>query len=233
MPRAFASIPAEAPVLVIDAESSDGTVALARQRGAQIVVRPWGGFVAARRDALARVRTPWTFMLDADEALDAALVAALRALRQRATVDGYAVARRTYFCGRAIRGGAWGGERPLRLFRTQRARLVAHPAAGGSADLHEAWHVPGAVERLGGTLEHYSYPTLAAYDAKFARYTALEASGVRASAVAVAFAAALAFARAPWLFIVRGGWRDGWRGAYIAAASAWYPVAVRWKALRR
>ena len=220
-------------MLVIDAESSDATVALARERGAQVVVRPWAGFVAARRDALARVRTPWTFMLDADEALDTTLVAALQTLRQRATTDGYAVSRTTYFCGRAIRGGAWGGERPLRLFRTQRARLIAHPAAGGNADLHEAWHVPGRIERLGGTLQHYSYPTLAAYDAKFARYTALEASGVRPSALAVAAAAVQALARAPWLFVIRGGWRDGWRGAYIAAASALYPVAVRWKALRR
>jgi len=233
VPRLFASLPAASPVLVIDAESTDATVGLARARGAEVVVRPWSGFVAARRDALTRVRTAWTFMLDADEALDAALAADLRATAPSAGTDGYAVRRTTYFCGRPIRGGAWGGERPLRLFRTHAARLTAYPAAGGTAELHEAWSVPGRIETLAGTLQHHSYPTLAAYRAKFVRYTALEAAGLRPSGGAVAAAVVRALVRGPWLFVARGGWRDGWRGAYIAAASACYPVVVTWKALRR
>ena len=225
-------MPPGARVLVVDAQSSDATVEVARAAGADVVVRPWAGFVATRRFALGRVATPWTFMLDADEALDAACAAALVALDPPAQTDAYCVARSTYFCGRPMRYGAWGAEAPLRLFRTDRATLVAQPAAGGSADVHERWRVPGAVGRLGGTLLHDSYPDVATYAEKFARYTSLEARGSMPSRRVLARAALVASLRAPWLLLGRGGWRDGWRGAFVAFASAAYPVAVAWKALR-
>ncbi len=233
LPRALAGLPPGVSLLVIDAESSDATVELARARGAEVIVRPWAGFVATRRFALGCVRTPWTFMLDADEALDADLAAALPGLDPPGATDAYAVKRTTYFCGRPIRHGAWGGDAPVRFFRTARAELVAAPAGGGDAELHESWRVPGGVGRLGGVLLHYSYPTLGSYRAKFARYTSLEARGLRATPLVLARAAGVALLRAPWLLFVKGGWRDGWRGVFVAVASAAYPVAVAWKAWRR
>lgn len=225
-------MPHDAALLVVDAESTDATVALARAHGGDVVVRPWAGFVATRRFALESVRTPWTFMLDADEALDADARAALAAAAPAPETDGYTLARVTYFCGKPMRGGAWGREAPLRLFRTATGRLTPHPAGGGSADLHESWSVPGNVERLPGVLHHHSYPSLAAYRAKFARYTSVEARGARRSLRFVLLSAAVAVARVPWLFAWRGGWRDGWRGAFVAVASASYPVCVAWKAWR-
>jgi glycosyltransferase involved in cell wall biosynthesis len=233
LPRALASVPAGAVSLVIDAESADATVELARARGARIIVRPWDGFVATRRFALEQVRTEWTFMLDADEALDHALGTAILTAQPGDATDAYAIRRATFFCGRPMRHGAWGSDTPVRLFRTSRATLLASPAAGGEAEIHERWRVPGRVERLGGELLHYSYPTLASYREKFGRYTSLEARGLRATAVSFAGAAALAVLRAPWLLVVRGGWRDGWRGAFVALASAAYPAVVAWKAFRR
>ncbi|MGB8204874.1 MAG: glycosyltransferase family 2 protein [Candidatus Baltobacteraceae bacterium] len=231
--RALESLPPAAPLLVVDAESSDGTVALAQERGAEIVVRPWEGFVSARRFALGRVRTPWTFMLDADESLDPGLREALLRAAPGERVDGYQVRRSTWFCGRPIAGAGWGEETLLRLFRTGSATLEARPVAGGRSDLHEAWKVPGEVETLEGVLFHHSYPTLASYREKFGRYTSLEAQGLPPSRVALAGSLLAALARAPWLFFVRGGWRDGWRGAFISAASAFYPAVARWKALRK
>jgi glycosyltransferase involved in cell wall biosynthesis len=231
--RALASVPSESRALVVDAESTDATASLARERGARVVVWPWAGFVATRRYALALVDTGWTFMLDADEALDGPLRATLAALEPPDDVDAYAIPRTTFFCGRPIRYGPWGADAPVRLFRTERATLVAEPAAGGTADLHERWTVPGHVGRVEGTLAHDSYPTFASYRTKFARYTSLEAAGMRGSPFALARAIAVAALRAPWYLIVRSGWRDGWRGAFLAFSSAAYPMVVAWKALRR
>ncbi len=232
MSRAFDSVPPATRLLVVDAESRDGTAALARARGADVIVRPWAGFVATRRFALERVVTPWTFMLDADEALDPPLAAALGAVEPPPEVDGFTVRRTTYFCGRAMRHGAWGADAPLRLFRTTRATLGAVPAAGGEAELHERWSVPGRIDMLPGTLHHFSYPTLAAYRQKFARYTALEAAGLTTNGAKVLRAFLIATLRTPWLLFARGGWRDGWRGTYVALASAAYPLAVACKAWR-
>ncbi len=232
VPRAFASVPIGARILVIDAQSHDGTASLARARGADVIVRPWVGFVSTRAFALGQVETPWTFMLDADESLDARLATSLRAVEPPERTDAYEIARATYFCGRPMRYGTWGAEAPIRLFRTAHASVVAAPVAGGRAELHERWIVPGDVARLDGTLLHDSYPTVAAYREKFARYTAIEAGGTSPSAAVLVRAFALALVRVPWYLVVRGGVRDGWRGVFIALASAWYPVAVAWKALR-
>jgi hypothetical protein len=230
--RALATVPRASAILAIDAESQDRSVAIARDYGAEIVVRPWEGFVATRRFAAGRVTTPWTFMLDADEALDAELARALEGLEPQAGIDGYAVKRATYFCGRAMRYGAWGVDAPLRFFRTGRAQLAPNPVAGGRADLHERWTVPGKVGTVPGTLLHYSYPTLGVYAAKLQRYTSLEACGLRGSAGTLVREALLAVLRVANALFVRSGWRDGWRGAYVAFGSAAYPVIVAWKALR-
>ena len=220
-------------MLVVDSESSDGSVLVARERGAQTLVRPWAGFVATRRFALGLVATPWTFMLDADEILEPALARALVDLEPEPDVDGFCVRRVTYLCGRPILHGAWGSERLVRLFRTSRAMLVAEPAAGGIADVHERWQVAGRTPILAGVLAHHSYPAIRVYREKFARYTELEARGVDGSLAHLIRTAALALLRAPWLFLRRDGWRDGWRGAFVAFWSAAYPVAVAWKALGR
>ena len=176
------TLPPSIPVLLIDAESTDQTAQIARAWGATVEVRAWAGFVSTRRYALRRVETPWTLMLDADEALDASLRDAIAALDPQAPFDGYQLVRSTLFCGRPIVGCGWGGERLLRLVRTDRARVEARPVSGGRSELHEALHVDGAVGELPGTLLHHSYPTFASYRAKYACYTRIEATGLTFSA---------------------------------------------------
>ncbi len=165
-------------IFVLDAESRDATAATAREWGARVETRHWEGFVGARRHALAGVRTPWTLMLDADELIDEELRAAILAAREDA--DGYRLRRVTLLCGRPVRTAGWSGERLLRLFRTDRARVEPNSVTG-RAELHERWLVDGPVEDLAGTLVHDSYPTLASYRAKFARYTDIEAAAIAPS----------------------------------------------------
>lgn len=216
-------------VLVLDSGSTDRTCEFARAAQAEVVERPWSDFVEARRFALSRVRTPWTLMLDADEALDDVLRDAIANAPE--TVEGYALRRDTYFCGRVMR--LWRGERLVRLFRTERATLEAHPAAGGDAALHEAWSVAGALGELAGTLQHYSYPDIASYRAKYRRYTRIEARGTSPSIGRALVETAKAPLRAALLLGPRGALLDGWRGAYVALRSAAYPASVAWQALAR
>ncbi len=230
MPRALASLPRGAQLYVLDAESDDATAAIAQRSGATVERRRWTGFVDARRHALSRVHTRWTLMLDADEALDPALRAAIEAAPD--DVDAFAMRRITTFCGRRIRTSGWSNEKLVRLFRTASIRLEAH-SVGGGADLHERWVSDGVIGRLPGAILHDSYPTVASYREKFARYTGIEAAAVRGSITALAAAVVVGLARFPWAVIRYGGWRDGWRGGFVAASSAAYPVVVQWKALRR
>ena len=215
-------------VFVLDAESRDGTAAVARAHGAAVETRPWTGFVNARRYALGRVTTPWALMLDADELLDPALREAV--LAAPGDVAGYTLRRVTMLCGRPVHAAGWSNERLLRLFRTDRARVAANEVG---ADLHERWTVDGATADLPGAIMHDSYPTLASYRVKFDRYTSVEAAALPASQRAYARALATMPLRFLWSIVRYGGWRDGWRGLFVAWESARYRVVVRAKALRR
>ena len=217
------------PVFVLDADSTDATAAIARAHGAQVEVRPWRGYIDARRYALSRVATRYAFMLDADELLSDGLRDALGG--DLDACEGYRVRRVTMLAGRAVRAAGWSAEHLVRCFRTDRARVVAD-SVGGAADLHERWIVDGPVGDLPGMIVHDSYPTVASYHEKFRRYTAIEASAIGPSPVALAAAAAQLPVRLAWLWLRYGAWRDGWRGAFVAWHSARYPLAVQWRALR-
>ena len=228
MARTLQRVPPGPAVFVLDAESTDATQDVARACGARVEVRPWTGYVDARRYALGRVTTPYAFMLDADELLSDELAVALTG--DLSPADGYRVRRVTMLEGRAVRAAGWSAERLMRCFRVNRARIVAD-SVGGGADLHERWIVDGTVGDLPGMIVHDSYPTVDSYLERFARYTRIEAAALRGSP----FACAAAFGTLPlrfgWLWLRYGAWRDGWRGLFVAWYSALYPLAVQWRAL--
>jgi glycosyltransferase involved in cell wall biosynthesis len=216
---------------VYDAESGDGTAAAARALGATVVSRPWLGFARARVDAAALVRTPWVFMLDADERLTPDLRAEIASLEPPHDIDAYSIARMNFFCGRWIRGAGWWPDRLVRLFRNGRVVIEARNA-DSQRSVHETWRAAGGCAQLRAPLEHHSYPTIESYREKFARYTSLEAEAMRgrSSLGALIGAWLMAPLRSLWLLIGRRGILDGWRGAYVSVASACYPAVVRWKA---
>ncbi|HUY41854.1 MAG TPA: glycosyltransferase family 2 protein [Candidatus Dormibacteraeota bacterium] len=225
LPRALTSLPRGMQVLVIDARSRDRTVEFARAAGAQVIERDWTGFLDTRRIAASNVATPWTFMIDADEALDDALRDAI--LCADGDVDGYIVRRSTYYCGKALR--MWKNEPLVRLFRTGRALLKGSCAAGGSAQVHERWVCEGPVAELRGTLLHYSYADAASYRAKFERYTDLEAAALHASPLRTAQEWLLVWPRWLRLLLLKGALLDGGRGI----AAAYWSARYRYVACRK
>jgi glycosyltransferase involved in cell wall biosynthesis len=224
----LARVPAGARIFVLDAQSTDATADVARGCGAQVEVRAWTGYVDARRYALGRVTTPYAFMLDADELLSDDLRAALGG--DLGASDGFRVRRVTMLAGRAVRAAGWSAERLVRCFRVDRARVVAG-SVGGGADLHERWIVEGTLGDLPGMIVHDSYPDVASYRERFARYTGIEAAALRGSPGACARELAVLPLRFGWRWLRYGAWRDGWRGLFVAWYSALYPLAVQWRAL--
>lgn len=222
LPRALSSLPHGVEVVVLDALSTDHTIAYAVAAGARVIERRWTGFVDARRYGLAQITTPWVLMLDADEELDDRLRDAIVAAPDDA--DGYILRRTTYFRGKPMR--MWSDEPLLRLVRTRAARV-------DEAQVHERLVCDGLIRQLGGTLLHYSYPDARSYREKFARYTAIEALAQRANALRWLGDTALVPLRFGSHLLRRGALLDGPRGWYVAWYSALYPAVVAGKALRQ
>ena len=171
-------------------------------------------------------------MLDADERLDDTCAPRSARRSRRTATCGYRLRRTTYLCGKPIRARVGAANASCASFVRDARGSTRDPAAGGDADLHERWSCDGEIADLAGTLHHDSYPTIASYREKFARYTGIEARGMRVSSLRVLRAYALVPARFAWLLLRRGGWRDGWRGWFVSFYSALYPAVAAAKALR-
>jgi glycosyltransferase involved in cell wall biosynthesis len=107
-------------IFVVDSDSTDSTVELARSFGASVVIHPFEHYGAQRNWAIENlpITRQWQMHLDADEWIDDQLVAAIAALPDEPSDSGYFVPRYIRFLGRVIRNGGMSPTWHLRLFRT-------------------------------------------------------------------------------------------------------------------
>jgi Tfp pilus assembly protein PilF len=93
-------------ILIGDTGSTDRTVEVAEDCGAEVIRVPWEeDFAKARNRMLAQARCDWILVLDADEMLDADGPARIRELLGRKHVDAYDVWRWNYVRATHVRSG--------------------------------------------------------------------------------------------------------------------------------
>lgn len=205
-------------IIIVDAESNDKTVEIAKRYTNKIFVQPWMGFAAAKQFAVEQAKNKWIFWLDADERVLAELANEIQKLIP--TNPGHAaftVARRAYFLGRWIKHSGWYPGRVARLFHKERAVF-------NSAAVHEGLDVHGSVGQLKNDLLHYTDPNIFHYFAKYNRYTTLAADEAFEKKKKSRLADLLI--RPIWMFvkmyIVRAGFLDGIQGLLLALFSSSY-----------
>jgi len=107
LPRCLSSLSGCNDIVVVDSGSTDRTVAIAEQRGARVLVRPFDNFAGQRNFAQLEIpfRHSWVFHLDADEEFTPQLALACADAASASASDpltGYYVAPKMYFEGRWI-----------------------------------------------------------------------------------------------------------------------------------
>jgi len=208
-------------ILVVDDESTDGTVALAEQLGARVVRRRMENEGRHRNWAAEQARYEWILSVDADERVTPELAQELQQLLSQATQphETYAIPRRNFIGTRWIRYGGWYPSAQLKLFKCSVFRweeTTVHPRAISSA----SWGV------LQHDLLHYSYRDLHDFRQKLDRQTTLEAQKWTADRRRMSAGKALwrtidRFFRS---YLLKQGFRDGWLGLY----TAWMGGAYQW-----
>lgn len=205
-------------IIVVDSNSTDNTVAIARRFTDRVVVRPWPGYIDQKNFAAAQATHDWIFSLDADERVSPALAAEMQArLKRDAAAAGYRVPRVTFHLGRWIRSTDWYPDYQLRLYDRRRARWSGRY-------VHESVQADGPVSDLRGELLHYAYRDLSHHFQTMDRYTTLAAKqmyedGRRAGWFDLAVHPPAAFFRN---YVLRGGFRDGVPGLIVSAMNARY-----------
>ena len=156
-------------IVIVDDESTDETVAVARRYTSRILTRRMEIEGIHRNFAYAQARYEWVFSLDADERVTPELAEEIRQLLTGTPpFDIYAVPRRNYIGKRWIRQGGWYPSPQVKLFKRSVFRweeTTVHPRAISD----RPW---GALK---SDLIHYSYRDISDFIGKLNRQTTLEA----------------------------------------------------------
>ncbi len=155
-------------IIVVDAFSTDHTVAIAREYTDRVRTQAWSGYASQNNSAINDATHEWILRVDADERVDPDLAMEIRqVLSAPDTCSGYRIPRKIFFLGRFLR-------RPerhhVRLFRKDKARWVGE-------EIHEVLVVSGTIGRLKKPMHHLYARELAPHIDKLNRYTTLHRNG--------------------------------------------------------
>jgi glycosyltransferase involved in cell wall biosynthesis len=204
-------------IIVVDSFSTDKTVELARAAGAIVKQSAWPGYIEQKNLALEFATHNYVLSLDADEMLDATLLAAIIDAKKSFGHKAYLMNRCTNYCGKFIRHGQWYPDRKLRLFDKR-------VASWGGLNPHDKIMLsePYPVKHLPGDILHYSFDSIEEHVSQGNRFSTIAAQslferGRKSSWINI-------LANPLWTFIhgyiVRLGLLDGAAGFIISIISA-------------
>lgn len=214
-------------IILIDSQSTDRTLEIARNHGVKVYSQPWCGYGYAKREGVSQAKETWVLSIDADEEVSSELAAEIESILSNGTsYAGFYIPRKTNFLGRWIRHSGWYPDPVLRLFLKAKGNF-------NEVVIHEKVLLDGEAGHLKGELRHYSYPSLEHYLDKFNRYTTLGAeeafrSGKRPRWFDIVVRPPVSFIKH---YISKQGYRDGWEGFIISVMSS-IAVLVKYAKLR-
>ena len=204
-------------ILVLDSNSTDKTVEIARQKGATVCQQAFLGYVEQKNKALSMAKNNLVLSLDADEALDKVLQHSILSVKDNFMYKGYTMNRFNNYCGKFIRHGSW--------YPDTRMRLVdkSHVQWGGD-NPHDtlSFTSPQSKKHLKGDILHYSFTSFEEHASQNNKFSSISADslfkrGKKTNLLKVAFNPFWAFVRS---YLVRLGFLDGFYGFVIAVSIA-------------
>ena len=223
-----------AEFIVVDAESRDRTVELARMSGAKVWVRPWPGFGLQKNFGMAQASSDWILILDADERvteeLHGEVETCLSQWKPGAPVA-YRIPRRNFFYGAWVRGGGVYPDYQVRLFRRGIAQY-------NDVAVHENLIVDGEIGTLVEHLDHYTERHIHDHFKKFGLYTTLAAQEKAKRVRTVRWIDLVFRPLVVWVktYVLKQGFRDGVRGLIVCVFASMYTFvkyAKLWDATRQ
>ena len=200
-------------MVVVDNQSTDKTAEIARALGAKVIqAADWPGFGPQKNRALDAATGDWVLSLDADEWIERPLADAIKAaIADPNAAVGFAMPRRSRFCGQVVRHCGWWPDYVTRLWRRGNGRFADVP-------VHERVIVEGKVARLKEPIEHDAIADFDDARDKAVRYAKAAAAemaiqGKHSSRGKAIVRAAGAFLRT---YIWRAGFLDGATGWHVA-----------------
>ncbi len=216
-----------ADILVVDSDSKDQTIAIAKAAGARVMTHKWQGFGPQKRFAEEKCKHQWVLNLDADEVLSPALADEIRQLFTNGTPKcaGYRFHQVTVY-PHQDRPRLWADfHNYIRLYDRSKIRFANSPS-------HDAVEAKGQnIGQLQEVALHYSWRSLSHLANKYERYTDLQAATLSHKAWPILLLRLLSEFPLHFLkiYLLRRHFSGGWHGIQVAGIIAW----VRWRRIAK
>ena len=205
-------------IIVVDSFSTDRTAEICQNFGVNFVEHPFADFATQKNFGNHLTSYDFILSLDADEALSEPLRKSILDWKKNSSSDVLRINRLTNFCGKWIYHSGWYPDAKYRLFNKSKARWAGEK-------VHEYLEIDNGAAKgnLEGDLLHYSFYTIDQHLNTINKYSTLKAEinfqkGKKSSLLKILFAPGFKFFK---IFILKAGFRDGWRGFVIAKNSAY------------
>ena len=155
--------------IVIDDNSTDKTIELAKSLGSRVFLRDLNADFAAQRNfGLSLARGEWVLFIDADERIPQELKKEiLKKLKLPSVVKGYFLRRKDFLWGKELKYGETASASFLRLARGGFGKW--------KRKVHEVWEVEGQKAILKNPILHYPHQTLREFISEINFYSTLSA----------------------------------------------------------
>lgn len=159
-------------IIVVDCGSTDSTVSIANENGAEIYRHEWETHARQFNWALDHcdIRTEWVYRLDADEQITKELANEINetlSSSEAKMYDAFSMRWQMYFMGQHLRHGGTHKTYVTRLFRLGNARVE-------DKAMDERFVVEGKTKKLKNDFIHYDYKGLDEWMIKHIKYSQLE-----------------------------------------------------------
>ncbi len=157
-------------IVVVDGESTDNTVEIARRYTDKVFVNKWEGFTIQRNFAISKSSKKWILVLDADERCTPELKEEIFSYlnSNNLNFNGFRLPRRNFFLGKWIKYGGWYPGYQLRFFNIKFVSVSRRP-------VHEGYEVSGDVGIMKNDIIHYTVQSLFDFMNRINKYSDLQA----------------------------------------------------------
>ena len=206
-------------IIVVDSFSNDDTIKIVSSFGAKIFQRKYINSANQKNWALKFCSNDWIFQIDSDEKLEDNAESYIRDAIQKAgdDVHCFKMPRKNHVIGRWVKHGGLYPDWQFRLFKKSKGKWW-------DREVHSRVIVDGGIEILKTPIIHNGMPNISKQLSNLDRYTNYESKQYKK--VGYSFSYVRWLIGPPYIFfrryLIQGGFRDGWRGLFLAVYSAIY-----------
>lgn len=216
-------------MIVVDAQSQDSTVEIARKYKARVFKRKWTNFSDQKNFANSKARFPWILSLDADERISPELNREIQAIIQQKKepeCSAFSMPRLTYYLGRWIRHSGWYPDRKIRLFKKNKVFWEGEY-------VHEKLVVDGEIRKFKAPIYHFTYENIQEHMERINIFSELGAQKLYARQKKTGWyhLTLVPFFRFFKSYFLKAGFLDGFPGLVISVLHS-YAVFARYAKLR-